>query len=1206
MVDAVDMAESRSSKSQAALNEGKRRRGSSSLSDYTLGDCLGRGASGSVYRAINYTTGETVAIKQIRLSDLPHSELGAIMREIDLLKNLNHPHIVQYHGFVKSVDSLYIILEFCENGSLHSICKNFGKFPEHLVGRYTGQVLDGLFYLHEQGVIHRDIKGANILTTKEGHIKLADFGVATRANDATVVGTPYWMAPEVIELVGATTASDIWSVGCTVIELLTGDPPYYDLSPMQALFRIVSDDHPSLPEGASPAVRDFLMQCFQKDPNLRVSARKLLRHPWIVKTRPVSKEPNPKYVDDVRSVQQWNEALKMPLDVHGVRSKPVPSHQVPQSKIDPTNKDGFAALQESSFDDNWDDDFTPSINSSSFDLTHLKSHDATGGQSIRRNQASSEQATYPGYFAQEDDNMDTIKPKKISLLKALHIEQGKQKSRSSTSASATLSESYPPGGKSLFPSLFADHLASESIEDVEDFDMNDLESPFGQEQEQDLSSIVSRKPIDRFRRSHSNEVEHSRISGDTRLLKLGSRDDSSLDELKVAAKIHKYTEAEEEDDFSDIFWVPDSLGPKHDGASRKNNLVLATKGTDPKIGLSDEYEEDDPFSELEEGLTELDLDANIARDQHARLCTEVSSYIESLKSQHTGIFLEDTTAKLLGILLDSPETKTAVIASHGLLPILEVLESGRNREVNITLLRVINALTFNDIELLENLCFVGGIPTITKFATKHHHKEIRLEAAIFIRQICHMSRLTLQMFVSCGGLNVLVELIEDDYSTHKELVLTGIEGVVDVFKLQGSTPKNDFCRILSRHMVLRPLSLVLSQICKEKEDRYEVYCEKIVNLFYLFSQAENQVKEVIADRVTLKRIMKDLPDLPLTCQIAFLKFVKNLSMLSTTLDILQNANAIEVLIEMLSENTHKPQFKELSNQILSIMFNLCRHSKSRQEEAAINGIIPVLQKIVRTDRPLKEFALPILCDMAHSGRLGRKYLWQNNGLEFFVSLLSEPYWQVASLEAILVWLHEEPAQIEERLLQSNATRALVSCFTGSKTNTFENILEPFQKLCRLSGPIARAMGHPDFFERVLQKLTHPKAVVRLSLLRIVRSICDANGDQEDLLARSGLFPMILWLAENDGAILVRNIASEFVKTRKNQLQSGRNHKYHASSTPATPRSMGIFRASSHLSRPRKHADYSPISHDIEGSKETGLKANKTCLKIERRKRQQST
>ena len=96
------------------------------------------------------------------------------MMEIDLLKNLHHPNIVKYKGFVKTADSLYILLEYCENGSLHSICKNFGKFPENLVSLYVAQVLEGLLYLHEQGVIHRDIKGANILTTKEGSVKLAD------------------------------------------------------------------------------------------------------------------------------------------------------------------------------------------------------------------------------------------------------------------------------------------------------------------------------------------------------------------------------------------------------------------------------------------------------------------------------------------------------------------------------------------------------------------------------------------------------------------------------------------------------------------------------------------------------------------------------------------------------------------------------------------------------------------------------------------------------------------------------------------------------------------------------------------------------------------------------------------------------------------------------------------------------------------------
>lgn len=155
-------------------------------------------------------------------------------------------------------------LRYCENGSLHSIAKNFGRFPENLVGLYMSQVLHGLLYLHEQGVIHRDIKGANILTTKEGLVKLADFGVASRTtglNENSVVGTPYWMAPEVIELTGASTSSDIWSLGCTVIELLEGKPPYHSMQPMPALFRIVNDDHPPLPQGASP-VRCFTYKVY--------------------------------------------------------------------------------------------------------------------------------------------------------------------------------------------------------------------------------------------------------------------------------------------------------------------------------------------------------------------------------------------------------------------------------------------------------------------------------------------------------------------------------------------------------------------------------------------------------------------------------------------------------------------------------------------------------------------------------------------------------------------------------------------------------------------------------------------------------------------------------------------------------------------------------------------------------------------------------
>jgi len=141
--------------------------------------------------------------------------------------------------------------------------------------------------LHNQGVVHRDIKGANILLKKNGDVKLADFGISSKLSDlqkkknAEVVGTPYWMAPEVIRGEGVQTVSDIWSLGCTIVELLTGKPPYYNLNQMQAMYHMASDANPPIPQGISASLKDFLNQCFLKDPNLRVPAKQLVQHPWI-------------------------------------------------------------------------------------------------------------------------------------------------------------------------------------------------------------------------------------------------------------------------------------------------------------------------------------------------------------------------------------------------------------------------------------------------------------------------------------------------------------------------------------------------------------------------------------------------------------------------------------------------------------------------------------------------------------------------------------------------------------------------------------------------------------------------------------------------------------------------------------------------------------------------------------------------------------
>jgi serine/threonine protein kinase len=1040
------------------------------LKDFQLGDCLGKGAFGSVYRALNWGTGETVAVKQIKLADLPKSELRVIMLEIDLLKNLDHPNIVKYQGFVKTPETLNIILEYCENGSLHSISKNFGRFPENLVGLYMSQVLHGLLYLHEQGVIHRDIKGANILTTKQGLVKLADFGVASRTtglHESSVVGTPYWMAPEVIELAGATTASDIWSLGCTVIELLDGKPPYHKLQPMPALFRIVNDDHPPLPQGASPTVLDFLGQCFQKDPNLRVSARKLLKHPWIVNARrsdAVDPKKSTEYGEAVKSVQEWNEALKdsPPHAVPGKKVfRPSPASPVPGQK-DPfrppktsaqsapmTSRPKEASQKfrspEGTADDNWDADFASEISPRALQLPHLRPHDHFGGMlSSERLKAyasfensTEHDSTEPDYDNDrtlksplqptESDACKTMRPaapvKKAESKHARHKSEAprakieanraaRKASLPSARNNTNQTRSKPPPLKAVTPSqLRPTRLYRESsIEDYSDLVIGneltiDTKLNMMQIENEAPSKILESPSVTDLMQS----MRPPRAGGSFRR-QIPSRGKISMRRTRSSIEIQRYAENEADEDFSDVFGIGQNIleNSNSEEGSEPGTLMLNSKISN-NSRRSDGDDEDDPFAQLEEGLPELDLETNIARDKHARLRTDVEALVGQLKVAQDDDFLLQISEDLMNIFDLFPGTKNVIISAHGMLPILEILEDCSRLDIVLNLLKIINAIIFNDTEVQENLSFVGGIPKINKFASKKYPREIRLEAAAFVRQMYQTSTLTLQMFVSAGGLTVLIDFLEDDYDDDRELVLIGVNGIWSVFELQGSTPKNDFCRILSRNSVLDPLSLVLNRVLSEAAENGEQrelaeLCEgRIASIFFIFSQAENYVKELVAERTVLHRVLKNLKKMSPAHQITMLKFIKNLSMLSTTLDVLHNSNAIDVLTELLDWGMNQPHCRELSNQILNTIYNLCRLSKRRQEDAAVDGIIPILIKIVKQERPLKEFALPILCDMAHSSRATRRELWQNKGLAFYISLMSDPYWQVTALDAIFTW-----------------------------------------------------------------------------------------------------------------------------------------------------------------------------------------------------------
>ncbi|KAI9489785.1 kinase-like domain-containing protein, partial [Zychaea mexicana] len=267
-----------------------------------LGNCIGKGQFGSVYKALDLATGEIVAVKRLKVGEDGMLD-QEIMKEVALLRTLSHTNVISYLGFIRSKNHINIVLEYAENGSLMSTLKAFGAFPEKLVASFCVKLLNGLEYLHANSVVHCDLKAANILTTKTGDVKLSDFGVSLNLkikeniDDGAISGTPNWMAPEVIELKGTTPKSDIWSLGCTLIELATGKPPYANMIAMSAMFRIVEDDYPPLPESISAEMRDFLLSCFQKDPDHRPSATKLKQHPWILK----HKQQCPSLVSDKSS-----------------------------------------------------------------------------------------------------------------------------------------------------------------------------------------------------------------------------------------------------------------------------------------------------------------------------------------------------------------------------------------------------------------------------------------------------------------------------------------------------------------------------------------------------------------------------------------------------------------------------------------------------------------------------------------------------------------------------------------------------------------------------------------------------------------------------------------------------------------------------------------------------------------------------------------
>ena len=277
------------------------------LQNWRKGSLLGRGTYGSVYLGL-LGDGSFHAVKSVELGKksgtFSPQELVSLSREISMMRRLRHPNICTFKGvyFDDNESTIHMFMEFVSGGSLSSVVRKFKPLPMGVVRSWAKQMLEGLCFLHGQGIIHRDVKGDNILVDMSAipnsgaQIKLADFGAAKRLTDSvgqsrTIIGTPYWMAPEIVDMSGEgkgySYKADVWSAGCTVAEMITGKPPWPQRpNAPAALFMIANTagmptEMPTIADGATRGCIDFMEKCFTRSPDERPTVEDLLQHPWI-------------------------------------------------------------------------------------------------------------------------------------------------------------------------------------------------------------------------------------------------------------------------------------------------------------------------------------------------------------------------------------------------------------------------------------------------------------------------------------------------------------------------------------------------------------------------------------------------------------------------------------------------------------------------------------------------------------------------------------------------------------------------------------------------------------------------------------------------------------------------------------------------------------------------------------------------------------
>eukprot|EP00210_Caulerpa_lentillifera_P000084 g80.t1 len=1086
--------------------------GQSVLADrYTIGDELGRGAHGRVFKAFDKEDNKFVAVKQIPLLGVSKEQLNGVVGEINLLKNLDHTNIVQYFDSVKTNNHLYIILEYMETGSLAGLIKppNCGIITEQLAAVIVAQILQGLKYLHAQGVVHRDIKGANILTTKDLVIKLADFGVAAKLFDAgssgnkqdyynTIAGSPYWMAPEIINLESVTTAADIWSIGCLIIELLTGSPPYFDCQPYQALYRIVQDQHPPLPDVSTETLKSFLLCCFKKEPALRPTAEDLLKHEWITErlerstSSPIEGANNggsqeatgtSKNITAVleRIVKHGNQS-KMKRRPHPPGSDKVPSSEITESPVgrgSPSNPETDtrgaagqtpvrAPVDKRRYDASPVPQLTPLTSEKPPSRTNSVSYsDASGLVQARRKDWRDDTISH---------EKDATSTQMASGTSSPDVRIAPSLPREETELSVIFSDKISEFGSALNPGAGGNESWT-----GHGFEIMSPNSTTG--------SSDSRLGGGGGQRGR----EHYNPSDIERVLR-SLHPDQKLTNIKLA--LRDLVNLVKDDTEAKNYFI------KEDALLTLLELLLLT----PDLLVIEQTLV----------LTNMICGDNVLLLRDAStigLAAEVLKYAEPTFP----LMIRTEAAKFMqSLCFTSIKSMDHLIKAQGLKWLIVLLEDGERKKFELKeitvqcLLHIIEAQgTGMELRILRMLC-MADLPRklISALASIHRTYE----------ELSNPRYLSTE-----GGAGGQDSLVRKSPSSPHSLSDTCIP----------CTPSD-----ISSSPCPQILSSDESQIDDNRDHDHngvvmsyemnqspvQTLSEKMIDLLFKICTSQAEVHRHMCIPGVLEQFheLLDLPTMDLVHRVVIC--LRYLSMQPTVVENLQEAGTVCRLIPLLGRYEQNELSTKIQCESLIVIDNICKCAPQWRDKAVQNGIVPYLCTLSRLpldesggsqlDRPgtkddgemdLRRFSVPLLCRLLCVSSIDTRNVFRENEVvQLFLELLHEERWHKVVLKALAIWLEEDIHYIEAKLLNSGTVQRLISILRSYRyrlASEISAVLNPIHRMLLKSDKLSRKTGLSGLAQVVLEMLDDVDAQTCLTLLRTLTRLYGMHPKPKEFLKR---------------------------------------------------------------------------------------------------------